>query len=89
MSYPTKPRSRPQPRAGVQGERLDALTGALGAKAGKEAITREQFAALGTTAIQCKYATAAPTMAEYNALVDDVRALASLLNLLGAQFTGM
>lgn len=89
MGYPKSNGARPQPRTSVQGERLDALTGALGAKAGKEAVTREEFLSLGTTAIKCKYATAAPTMAEYNALVDDVRALAALLNKLGAQFTGM
>lgn len=89
MGYPTKTGPRLQPRDSAQSEKLDALTGALGANAGKEAVTKEQFASLGTTAIRSRYASAAPTQAEYNALVDDVRALASLLNKLGAQFTGM
>lgn len=88
MGYPKRVATpRPQPNINAQTEQVQALTGALGAQAGKEAITREMFASFGTIAIKSRNASAAPTQAEYNALVEDVHSIANLLNLLGANFT--
>lgn len=89
MGYPGKRMPRPQPNISKQTEDVQALTGALGAKAGKEAVTREEFASMGVITINSRLASAAPTQAEYNALVQDVHALALLLNQLGANFTGL
>lgn len=90
MAYPTrKSTARVQPNIAAQTEKIQALTGALGAQAGKEAVTREMLASFGTVAMRSISAAAAPTQAEYNALVEDVHAIANLLNQLGANFTRM
>jgi hypothetical protein len=90
MGYPKRtPVARPQPNIAAQAEQVQALTGALGASAGKEAITRENVGALGQVKIKSRYASAAPTQAEYNALVDDMKSIASLLNSLGADFSNL
>lgn len=90
MGYPTGKRPpRLQPNISKQTEDVQALTGALGAKAGKEAVTSGKFASMGPINIKSRFASAAPTQAEYNALVQDVHSLALLLNQLGANFTGM
>lgn len=90
MGYPKRASApRPQPNIRAQTEEVQALTGALGAQAGKEAITREMFASFGTVAIKSRNAASTPTQTEYNALVEDVHAIANLLNLLGANFTRM
>ena len=90
MAYPTGKRApRPQPNITAQTEQVQALTGALGAKAGKEAVTREMLASFGAVVMQSRSVAAAPTQAEYNALLEDVHAIANLLNQLGASFTRM
>lgn len=90
MGYPTGKRTpRPQPNITAQTEQVQALTGALGAKAGKEAVTREMLASFGAVVMQSRSAATAPTQAEYNALLEDVHAIANLLNQLGASFTRM
>ncbi len=88
MAYPTGKRNpRPQPNIQAQTEQLQALTGALGEASGKSAVTKEMLAAFGTVQIRSALTSAAPTQAEHNALVEDVHAIANLLNLLGANFT--
>lgn len=90
MGYPKGNRTpKPQPNISKQTEDVQALTGALGAKAGKEAVTSGKFASMGVITINSRFVSAAPSQAEYNALVQDVHAIALLLNQLGANFTGM
>lgn len=90
MGYPKRTNNgRPQPNISAQTEQVQALTGALGASAGKEAVVRENLSAHGLIAVRSRLAAAAPTQAEFNALVEDVHAIAVLLNQLGAGFTGL
>jgi hypothetical protein len=62
-------------------ENLQTLTGERGDGDGR-AITRGDLGALTLTAVNV---AAAPTAAEYNALVADMRAIAGLLARLGAE----
>ncbi len=90
MPYPKRtPIPRPQPNIAAQAEQVQALTGALGAGAGKEAITREVCASLGPVTINATFVAGVPTRDEHNALVKDMKAIAALLNALGANFSGL
>lgn len=88
MAYP-KTGARGRGNAGAQSERLDRLLGQRGENNDGEAITRGAAASQGFVAIQSKLVSAAPTAAEHNALVADVRALAAILNAMGAKLTGL
>lgn len=87
MSYPTAS-ARAQRNTTATTEKVESLTGQRGASAGK-AVTLGDAASLGAIAIRCTHVSAAPTAADFNALVDDVRALAAVLNNMGARFTGL
>lgn len=90
MGYPTKTGAKAAPNRIAQDERLGALLGDRGKDdPGLKGLTRADAAALGTIALQAKAVTAAPTAAEHNALVADVRAIAAVLVRLGARFTGL
>lgn len=90
MSYPDKRARRAQPNVSNQGERVGALLGERGRSAeDRAAVTRDAMASLGLIALKAKTVTAAPTAADFNALLDDVRALAAVLNANGAKFTGL
>lgn len=90
MGYPDRSQRRPGPAIGAQDERVQGLLGERGKdNVGLKALTRADMAALGEVAILSSHVTAAPTMAQHNALVDDVHALAALLNKMGARFTGL
>jgi hypothetical protein len=88
MGYPTRTTGKPSPNRAAQSERVDAL---LGERARDDpslrAVIRGDAAAAGTIALQASMVTAAPTAAQYNALVHDIQALASVLNRMGASFT--
>lgn len=89
MGYPTTPIVKQDPRARGQKERSEALTGFRNDEAPlKEAVTRGDAAALGIIKLQAMKIDAAPTAAQYNALVDDIRQLAAALNKMGATFVG-
>lgn len=90
MSYPTRRSPRLQPGVAVQAERVSALLGERN-RTGEDqaAVTRDAMASLGNIALKAKAVSAAPTAAEFNALLDDVRALAAVLNANGAKFTGL
>jgi hypothetical protein len=62
-------------------ENLQTLTGERGDGDGR-AITRADLGAMTLTAVPV---SATPTAAEYNALVDDMRAIASVLARIGAK----
>lgn len=84
--YPKNP--RPVTRAVADNTKVMTLTGEAGTPA-QAAITGEDAAALGTIALKSARVSAAPTMDQHNALVADVRALAAVLNRMGARFTGL
>lgn len=88
MSYPTRNDIKPTPQQRAQNERAQALTGSSGNLPGKKAVTRDDVASLGSVKLRSAHISAAPTAADHNALVDDVRAIAAALNAMGARFTG-
>lgn len=88
MGYPTNKTGRPGPNIAAQGERLQGLLGERGKDGGLKALTRGDAAAFGAVALKAQLVTAAPTADQHNALVEDIRAIAALLNGLGAKFTG-
>ena len=88
MGYP-KTGARARGNAGAQSERIDRLLGQRGTDTSGAAVTFEDAAALGSIALQSAIVSAAPTAAEHNALVADVRALAAILNTMGAKLTGL
>lgn len=89
MSYPTKGIAKPAPNISSQQERLQALLGDRGKTGDMKAITRADVAALGTINIKSVLVTAAPTAAQFNDLVTDLKTIAALLNKLGARFDGL
>lgn len=89
MGYPTRAGRKPAPNIAAQGERLQALVGDRGRDEGQKAVTRADAAAMGAIALRSTYVTAAPTADQHNALVDDLRALAGVLNSMGARITGL
>lgn len=88
MGYPTRTDSKPTPQQRAQNERTQALTGLQGQDNSKKAVLVSDAAKVGSVSLLSAKVTAAPTAAEHNALVDDVRALALALNAMGAKFTG-
>jgi hypothetical protein len=88
MGYPTQTRARPTPQQRGQQERAEVLTGTRSTP-DKKAITREDAGAFGAVKLKAAHVSASPTAADFNALVDDMRALAAVLNTLGARFTGL
>lgn len=89
MGYPTRNDIKPTPQQREQSNRSQSLTGLQGADSEKKAITREDAANFGAVRLLSARISAAPSAAEHNALVDDVRALALVLNAMGAKFTGL
>lgn len=89
MGYPIRTTGRASPQQRGQLERAEALTGDRAGAADKKAITREDAATLGIVKLQSALVSAAPTQADFNALVRDVHALAAALNAMGAKFTGL
>ena len=89
MSYPTRTDVKPTPQQRAQNERAQALTGSGGNQPEKKAVTRADVASLGTIKLLSAHVSAAPTAADHNALVDDVRAIAAVLNAMGAKFSGL
>lgn len=89
MGYPDKKIGNPSPSIRRQGEQVQSLVGDRGAgREGKLAVIRENAASLGTLKLlSANAAGAAPTADEHNALVADVRALAAVLNAIGASIT--
>lgn len=91
MGYPERPMPRPRvsPRAKGQEEQSEALTAFRNGEAtDKVAVTRGDLAQLGNIKLLANKITAAPTLENYNNLVEDVRQIASLLNSMGAKFSG-
>lgn len=89
MGYPIRTGARTTPQQKGQQASAEALTGFGGAAPEKKAITREDAGALGAVRLLSAKVTAAPTAAEHNALVEDLRAIAALLNTMGSNFTGL
>ena len=87
MSYPTTSARAPR-NASATREKVQALAGERGTPADK-AVTQGAAASLGAIAVKCAHVTGTPSAADFNALVDDVRALAAVLNTMGARFTGL
>ena len=91
MGYPQKPMPRPRvsPRAKGQEEQSEALTAFRNGEAtDKVAVTRGDLAKQGDIKLLANKITAAPTIQNYNDLVEDLRQIASLLNQAGAKFNG-
>lgn len=87
MPYPIRTGSKLTPKQVGATERAEALTGSRGNVAPeKRAITREDAGAKGTQVLRATHVSAAPTAAQHNALVDDMRALATVLAAMGAKF---
>jgi hypothetical protein len=89
MGFPPRTDSRASPRQRGQQERAEALTGDRAGAENRKAITRDDAARLGAVKLQSALVSAAPTAADHNALVNDIRALAAVLNGMGANFTGL
>lgn len=90
MGYPNQAGGRTSPSRRGQDERAAALVGDRGRGAEDlKALVRGDAAAAGLIALQATTVSAAPTAAEHNALVADIRAVAAVLNRLGAKFTGL
>lgn len=68
-------------------ENLQALVGERGPDA-KKAVRRGDVARIGPIALTSARVTAAPTMADHNKVVDDIKALAAAIERLGAAFSG-
>lgn len=88
MTYPTRTGQKITPQDNALGERAKSLAGLNGTPE-KVAITRGDAASLGAVALKSVKVIAAPTAAQHNALVDDIRAIATALNAMGANFTGI
>lgn len=88
MTYPTSSRKKLDPTAKQNVERLQALAGERkNDTPEQEAVTQGSASGLGTIALTAAILTASPAMADYNKLVADTRALASVLNAMGAKIT--
>lgn len=88
MGYPNKSGGKLPPNIARQEEKIQSLLGErANAKPGLKAVTRDDMAVLGTIIIKSVHITAAPTAADYNALVDDMKAIAAVLNAAGAKLT--
>ncbi len=86
MSYPTAIPRVPGPKERGTDQRLESLAGRN--EPAKRAVTREDASGLGLVRLTSSIVSAAPSAAEHNALVADIHALAAVLNLMGAKFTG-
>lgn len=91
MAYPTTSAPKPQPNLQRQADALQALVDDRGRSTGdprtdQRAVTRGNVASLGAVDLQALLLTGAPTAADYNKLVLDLRAVAACLNTLGADF---
>lgn len=90
MGYPDRPMPRPRvsPRAKGQEEQAEALTSFRNGEATeKVAVVRGDLAKQGNIKLLANKITADPTMENYNALIEDVRQIAALLNQMGAKFS--
>lgn len=99
MGYPSKPRQQAVPdiRQVVREElatmlkpnleRLQALTGDRGNESMK-AVTRGDLSGAGRVNITAVPLTVAPTEADFNRVVTDLKLLASLLERMGANIGG-
>lgn len=72
---------------GPQLESLQAMIGERGTPAMK-AVRRGDVARIGPIKLTSDRVTAAPTMADHNKLVDDVKTLAAAIERLAAAFSG-
>lgn len=91
MGYPLSSTPKPQPNLQRQADALQGLVDDRGRSTGdartdQRAVTRGAVAELGTVELQAVLLSGAPTAADYNKLVTDLRALAAALNLVGADF---
>lgn len=69
--------------SGIKDERLEVLTGERGDdKKSRSAVRRGELQALASMGLKSKQLTAAPTMADYNALQADVAAVFKALTLI-------
>lgn len=90
MGYPNRTGTKAAPNIVAQDEYLGALLGDRGkGDPGLAAVKRGDAAGAGLIALQAKTVTAAPTAAEHNALVNDMRAIAGVLARMGGRFTGL
>ncbi len=90
MGYPNtpQPRVRVSPRAKGQQERAEALTSIRNDEAPEKRAVLRGDADTGAVKLLANRITAAPTMEQYNALVEDVRQVCVALNRMGANFVG-
>lgn len=93
MGYPNRKIQSPAPNIAAQAEKLQGLIddrGSTGGSSRKEqvAVKVGDLSGYGGITLTSAYAAgAAPTAAEHDALVTDVRALAGLLRKMGADIT--
>lgn len=92
MGYGWAKQGKINARARVLAERTEALTGTRNsnpASEAKVAVTKDNAAQMGAIALRSTRVTAAPTMDQHNALVEDLRQIAAVLNAIGAKFSGL
>jgi hypothetical protein len=92
MGYPDRTDAKPSPQQRGKQERAEALTGSRSsASQERRAITREDTAAQGIVKLLSSrlLPSASVTVDDHNAVVDDIRAIAAVLNAMGAKFTGL
>lgn len=90
MGYPTIPARKKGP-ASARNERVDDLLGERrGAEGGSgRAVTVKDAATMGQVQLKSARVSASPTMEQHNALVEDLRTIAAILNRMGATITGL
>lgn len=90
MGYPTRTAGQAAPNRVAQDERAAALVGDRGRQAQElKAVLHGDAAAAGLIKLQANFVTGAPTAADYNALLTDLRAVAAVLNRMGANIAGL
>lgn len=89
MQKPTKQEMQRMVRdaLGSQMESLQVLLGERGTPA-MRAVRRGDVQRLGAITLTSARVTAAPTMADHNKVVDDIKALAAAIERLAAAFQG-
>lgn len=88
MGYGLPKQDKASARMRVLTERAETLAGNRPQAPERKAITAQDVGAQGALKLLSAKVTAAPTMEQHNALVEDVHALAALLNRIGAKITG-
>lgn len=82
--YPIRTGSKVAPQDVALNDRARELTGEEGKASEKAAVKRSDVSALGNIKLQSNLIAGTPSAADHNALVNDLRTIAAILNAMGA-----